>query len=187
VEQEDSMSADGNKTNNPKSDLDTMPKTTGRVQHLDIDSEGHDIAGRFTTKGKTLGARMHKQHTLDAGADVSSSQDITVPPRGSCIISTGLHLAIPNGCVGLLWSRSGLSVKHNLEVGAGCIDSGYRGEVKVHLYNHSDVSYSVHKGDRIAQLITIPINLNEYIQVESLDDTERGNEGFGSTGVKTPL
>ena len=82
----------------------------------------------------------------------------------------------------MLWSRSGLSVKYRLEVGAGCIDSGYTGEVKVHLYNHSDEDYKVNIGDKIAQLLTIPVNLNMYKKVQFLEDSDRGEKGFGSSG-----
>ena len=83
----------------------------------------------------------------------------------------------------MLWSRSGLSVKHNVECGAGCIDSSYRGEVKVHLYNHGDEVFYIKKGDRIAQLLTMPINLSDYTPVDELPDTDRGEKGFGSSGV----
>ena len=129
--------------------------------------------------------QLTKKHDEDAGLDIMSAERVTILPLSSVVISTGLFLEIPFGHVGLIWSRSGLSCNHDIEVGAGCIDSNFRGEVKVHLYNHSDVSYFVNAGDRIAQLLTMPVNLNCYEEVENLDelsDTDRGENAFGSTG-----
>jgi dUTP pyrophosphatase len=83
----------------------------------------------------------------------------------------------------MIKSRSGLSVKHSIEVGAGVVDCGYVGEVKVHLYNHGGESYCVAVGDKIAQLLTIPVNLSYYEQVDEFSsDSERGDKGFNSTG-----
>ena len=127
--------------------------------------------------------QLTKANYQDAGLDIKSIEDVVIAPRSSKLISTGLYIAIPNNHVGLIWSRSGLSVKYNIEVGAGCIDASYRGEVKVHLYNHSDVPFMVTAGDRIAQLLTIPVNLKPYCDVVELDSTNRGTGGFGSTGV----
>lgn len=128
--------------------------------------------------------QLVKKHFFDAGLDVCSSEEYTVLPKSSCLISTDLYASIPDGYVGLVWSRSGLSVKHKIEVGAGCIDSSYRGEIKVHLYNYGENEFHVEKGDRIAQLLTVPVYLNKYELVEDLDETERGASGFGHTGTK---
>lgn len=130
--------------------------------------------------------QLYKKHDSDAGLDIFTYESTVIPARSSVILSTGLYLAIPYGMVGIIKSRSGLSVKHKLEVGAGVIDSSYRGEVMVHMYNHSDVDYHVNSGDKIAQLITIKVELGRYENVESkgeLDTTERGEKGFGSTGL----
>lgn len=124
-----------------------------------------------------------KKHEFDAGLDVCSNENIEVPARGRQLVRTGIRLKIPDGMAGLVWSRSGLSVKQGIEAGAGLIDSTYRGELGVLLYNHSDIPFLVKKGDRIAQLVTVPIVLTPYEQVESLDTTVRGDGGFGSTGV----
>ena len=134
--------------------------------------------------GKILdnGSKLTRKHKFDAGQDVHSAEDVFIDPRSSAVISTKLFVAVPTYHVGLLHSRSGLSVKHQLEVGAGIIDVGYTGEVKVHLYNHGDNAYQVRKGDRIAQLITMPININAYTPVASLEDSARGANGFASTG-----
>lgn len=132
--------------------------------------------------GKIISGNLFRAHNTDAGQDVFSDDCVFIPPRSSAIISTGLKIEIPNGYMGLLWSRSGLSVKHKIEVGAGCIDSGYRGEVKVHLYNHSDVEYLVEKGDKIAQLLTVKVNLNNYVPIKKSSKSSRGETGFGNSG-----
>jgi dUTP pyrophosphatase len=130
--------------------------------------------------------QLTKKHDEDAGLDIMSAERVTILPLSSVVISTGLFLEIPFGHVGLIWSRSGLSCNHDIEVGAGCLDSSYRGEVKVHLYNHSkDHAYNVEYGDKIAQLLTVPIRTKRYESVESKEDlgiTERGEKGFGSSG-----
>lgn len=126
---------------------------------------------------------LTKQHESDAGLDICANENVVIEPRSRNLISTGIRVAIPDGYAGLLWSRSGMSYKHGIEVGAGLIDSSYRGEVKVLLYNHSDVPFIVAKGNRIAQLLTIPVVTTPYVKVETLDETQRGVGGFGSTGV----
>ena len=88
----------------------------------------------------------------DAGADLCAAADSVIPARGKMLVSTGIRLALPEGHVGLIWPRSGMAVKHGIDCGAGVIDSQYRGEVKVLLFNHSDGEYFIQKGDRIAQL-----------------------------------
>ncbi len=121
-------------------------------------------------------------HTGDAGADLRSSVEEVIPARGKKLVATGIRLKLPAGHVGLIWPRSGLAVKHSLDCGAGVIDSEYRGEVKVLLFNHSDADYSIQKGDRIAQLIIQKYEKVDFIPVESLEETTRGSQGFGSTG-----
>ncbi|VAX31179.1 Deoxyuridine 5'-triphosphate nucleotidohydrolase [hydrothermal vent metagenome] len=81
-----------------------------------------------------------------------------------------------------MWPRSGLAVKHSLDCGAGVIDSGYRGEIKVLLFNHSDQDYAIKQGDRVAQLIVQKFEKVDFIPVDSLEETARGGNGFGSTG-----
>ena len=137
------------------------------------------------TSGEIKQGKLYKANDLDAGQDIFSNEDVVIEPRSSKLISTNLYISIPQEHVGLIWSRSGLSVKHKIEVGAGCIDIGYTGEVKVHLYNLSDTAYNVKNGDKIAQLLTIPINLLRYKQVDEFTPIEsnRNNGGFGSTGV----
>jgi dUTP pyrophosphatase len=119
----------------------------------------------------------------DAGYDISSMETKRIDPGKSRHFDTGLYMEIPIGYVGKIVSRSGLSFKHNLEVGAGLIDSGYRGEIRINLYNHGKESVLVNKGDRIAQIIIIKHETPEFELVKSLEDSERGVNGFGHTGV----
>jgi dUTP pyrophosphatase len=135
--------------------------------------------GKFVNKSKF--PQLTKKHEFDAGLDITSNEDTRVYPGGSTVVRTGLFLEIPKGYVGLIWSRSGLSVANKIEVGAGCIDSTYRGEVMVHLYNHGGLLLSIKKGDRIAQLLTIPCMITPYQEVTELTETDRGEKGFGSS------
>jgi len=121
-------------------------------------------------------------HQGDAGADLKASEASIVPARGKALIPTGLCIELPEEHVGLIWPRSGLAVKHSLDSGAGVIDAKYRGEIKVLLFNHSDESFSVEPGDRIAQLLVQKVENINFLPVESLDETERNLGGFGSTG-----
>lgn len=169
---------DENKFNNTLSNLEVLYLGEHTALH-------HELVGghlkNTKTKGTLSAGTLTKKHKIDAGLDVSSSEEVIIKAWNSAVISTGLHINVPEGYVGLLWSRSGLSVKYKLEVGAGCIDSGYTGEVKVHLYNHGLEDYKVNIGDRIAQLLTIPVLLEEYIEVDNLEESTRGTGGFGST------
>jgi len=129
------------------------------------------------------GTLPSKANRFDAGFDLYASENVLIHPRERLLISTDIAMAIPNGHVGLIWPRSGLAVKKGVDVFAGVIDSGYRGEVKVCLYNSDSEVLEVKEGDRIAQLL-IQKAENYFIKkVESLDDSERGNKGFGSSGI----
>lgn len=122
-----------------------------------------------------------KAHPTDAGFDLRTREEKTVPARGNAIFDTGVHMAIPNGYVGFLKSKSGLNVKHNL-TGTGVIDAGYTGSICVKLYNNGDTPYTFNKGDKIIQIVVLPIFSGGCQLVDSLEDTERGEGGFGSTG-----
>ena len=121
-------------------------------------------------------------HPEDAGADLKASEYSIVPARGKALIPTGLCLELPGGHVGLIWPRSGLAVKHSIDCGAGVIDSTYRGEIKVLLFNHSDENFTIESGNRIAQLLVQKIEHINFISVDSLEKTQRNEAGFGSTG-----
>lgn len=122
-----------------------------------------------------------RAHDLDAGYDLRSPTRAYVPPYSSATIDTGVHIEIPEGYVGMLKSKSGLNVKHDI-TSEGVIDSGYTGSICVKLYNHGQNAYEVNKGDKISQLVIMPIITPALELVECLDSTERGDGGFGSTG-----
>ena len=118
-----------------------------------------------------------------AGYDMHALTDATVPARGKVLVSTGIAMAIPEGNYGRIAPRSGLAAKHSIDVGAGVIDCDYRGEVKVLLFNLSDVDFELKANERIAQLIIEKYTPTDIAEVEDLDATVRGKGGFGSTGV----
>ena len=132
----------------------------------------------FLDPGAILPQRAHED---DAGFDLFSPKMDMVPGRGSAVIDTGVHVAIPKGYAGLLISKSGLNIRHGI-ISDGLIDAGYTGSIRVKLYNLSETSYIVEQGDKISQLVFIPIVEPALIEAESLSPTERGDGGFGSTG-----
>lgn len=119
-------------------------------------------------------------HEDDAGLDLRSPETKWVHPGGHEIFDTGIHVAIPRGYFGLIASKSGLMLKGITT--RGVIDSSYRGSIGVVLYNHGSEGYLVKEGDKIAQMIIMPIELPEIEYVDLLDETDRGEGGFGSTG-----
>lgn len=146
------------------------------------------------------GAKMPtRAHPWDAGLDLYTPVDVEVNKssatvygydgwyRGSvytgCVtIDTGVHVQIPEGYVGFIKSKSGLNVKHGLTADHGVIDAHYTGSICVKLYNHTDAPYKFKAGDKIAQLVIVPCLLPELELVDSLEETDRGDNGFGSTG-----
>eukprot|EP00049_Salpingoeca_infusionum_P022524 m.7337 g.7337 ORF g.7337 m.7337 type:complete len:170 (-) comp5235_c0_seq2:267-776(-) len=119
---------------------------------------------------------------LAAGYDLYSAYDIEIPAQGKAIVKTDIAIAIPDGCYGRVAPRSGLSAKHHIDVGAGVIDGDYRGNVGVVLFNLAQTAYQVKKGDRVAQLVLERIFTPDVVEVAELEETERGEGGFGSTG-----
>lgn len=120
-------------------------------------------------------------HESDAGYDLYAPESALLYARGSVIIDTKVCMQIPQGYAGLLVSKSGLNVKHGL-TSTGLIDSGYTGTIKVKLYNNSNDDYWICEGDKISQIMILPIFKEELEIVDSLEDTDRGNNGFGSSG-----
>lgn len=118
----------------------------------------------------------------DAGLDLYSAEDITLKPNERRGIKTGASIAIPDGYVGLIWDKSGLSMKHGLKTLGGVVDSGYRGEVIVGLVNVGDDSYTFQKGDKVAQMIIQKKEMVIVEETDSLPETQRGDKGFGSSG-----
>ncbi len=122
-----------------------------------------------------------RAHEADAGYDLYSTVDRELKPKGWTKIDTGVHFEIPKGYVGFIKSKSGLNVKFGI-TSEGVIDSGYTGSVVIKLYNHSYKSYFINKGDKISQIVFLPIYTPELEVVDDLEETERGNNGFGSSG-----
>jgi dUTP pyrophosphatase len=122
-----------------------------------------------------------RAHETDAGLDLYAMETQVVPARGSAVFDTGVHIELPNGTVGMLKSKSGLNVNHGL-TSEGVIDVGYTGSLCVKLYNNSHLPYAVNKGNKISQLVILPILTPTLELVDELGETERGNGGFGSTG-----
>ena len=126
-------------------------------------------------------------HPGDAGCDLRSSHAATIEPGERLTVSTGISIAIPAGYVGLVHSRSGLAANHGVVVlnSPGTVDAGYRGEIRVTLLNtDKSNAFEVQPGDRIAQLLVQRVESAHFIDVDILPETERGQQGFGSTGTK---
>ncbi len=122
----------------------------------------------------------------DAGCDLRASEATVVPARGRVLVKTGVSIALPEGYVGLVHPRSGLAAKHGITVlnTPGTVDSGYRGELMVTLYNSTDEDFPVARLDRIAQLVIQQFSMAQFVRVEKLPESHRGETGFGSTGVR---
>jgi len=127
-------------------------------------------------------------HDGDAGADLVCIEDVTLAPGERSLVATGVAIGLPAGYVGLVHPRSGLATKHGIGIvnTPGTIDSGYRGELKVCLINLDPTeSVTLPAGSRIAQLVIQEVTTAQFIQVQELDETERSDNGFGSTGISS--
>ena len=128
------------------------------------------------------GAKMPtRAHSTDAGLDLYARDEQIVPAKESAIFDTGVHIELPEGTVGFLKSKSGLNVKHGI-VSEGVIDVNYSGSIVVKLYNHSGFDYRVKAGDKITQLVILPVLTPDPQLVDELEVKGRGNNGFGSSG-----
>ena len=126
---------------------------------------------------------------FSAGADLYACIDgdsINIAPGQTVMIHTGIALPIPNGFAGMIFARSGTATKRGLAPAnkVGVVDSDYRGEIMVSLYNHSSSEQTVENGERIAQLVIMPYLRADFVEAESLEETDRSSGGFGSTGTK---
>ena len=122
-----------------------------------------------------------RAHRTDAGLDIKSPVTTKVPAHGSTVIDTGVHVELPHGTAGMIKSRSGLNTWFGI-VSEGVVDVGYTGSIKVKIYNHSDKYYLIQRGDKLAQLVIVECIFPDVEIVDSLEDTERGDNGFGSSG-----
>ena len=121
-------------------------------------------------------------YKTDAGLDLKTPIDFTVEPHNSVVIDTGVHVELPRCTVGMLKSKSGLNINYSI-TSEGVIDEGYTGSIKAKLFNHSFKKVDFKKGDKITQLVILPVYIPDFIMlVDSLEETERGSNGFGSTG-----
>lgn len=158
-----------------------------------ITIEWYNVFGRKTQKEDetmqiSLDAGAFKPtraHKYDAGLDLRSPIDVLIKAHGHAVVNTGVHVDLPNGTAGMLMSKSGLNVKHNLTT-TGLIDAGYTGAIAVKIYNHGDQDYQIECGDKITQLVIVPVWLVDIEIVDELDSSSdgRGDNGFGSTGRK---
>lgn len=129
------------------------------------------------------GAKMPSYaHPFDGGMDLYANERKVIPPNDWACIDTGTHLAIPKHYVGLVTSKSGLMAKNGLTC-RGTIDHGYNGSIKAVVFNHSQKTYIVEKGAKVTQIVILPCEHPTLELVDSLEDTERGDAGFGSTGA----
>jgi len=127
-------------------------------------------------------------HPGDAGADLVSAEALRLEPGQRALVATGVRIALPDGYVAFVVPRSGLATKHGITIvnSPGTVDAGYRGELKVTLLNtDAREAYDIGVGDRIAQLIVMPVSRANFIPVQQLPDSLRGDGGFGSTGYQT--
>lgn len=123
-----------------------------------------------------------RAHAEDAGLDLYAMDTQIVPAKEGAIFDTGVHVKIPKGRCGLLVSKSGLNTKHGI-TSTGLIDAGYTGSIVVKLYNHSGYDYKVERGNKISQLVILPVETPDVLLVDSVEGGERGDSGFGSTGL----
>ena len=123
-----------------------------------------------------------KANESDAGWDLYASEDVIIEPSQTQTVGTNIAMAIPDGYVGLIWDRSGMATKRGVHRFAGVIDSGYRGEFKVCLWNSSKEHCIINKGDRMAQILFQPVPPLPMIEVQDINTTSRGVKGFGSSG-----
>lgn len=129
-------------------------------------------------KGAKLPTRGHAD---DAGLDIYTPEMLIIKAKKAVTVDTGVHIQIPKGYVGFLKSKSGLNVKQSL-LSEGVIDSGYTGSIRVKLYNHGEVPAIINPGEKVSQLVLLPIITPDLEVVDALEETERGDGGFGSTG-----
>lgn len=170
--------------------ISTLPPLRSHsLSKLEKISESSDLKTKimqpklFVKKLSEFATVPSKGSKLSAGYDLYAAYDYVVKAMDKEMIKTDLQIALPSGCYGRVAPRSGLAWKHSIDVGAGVIDEDYRGPVNVILFNFGRTDFAIKRGDRIAQLICEKIQQTDVQEVQDLDDTERGANGFGSTGV----
>lgn len=122
-----------------------------------------------------------RAHDTDAGLDIMAPHRVRIQPYGSAIVKTGVHVELPPNTAGVLISKSGLNIRNSV-TSTGLIDEGYTGEIVVKLYNHDDQDVFIEKGQKVSQLVVVPVLYEAVEIVDAISGGERGNNGFGSTG-----
>ncbi len=125
----------------------------------------------------------------DAGADLCSTEDVTLHPGERALVKTGVAIALPDGYAAFVMPRSGLATRHGITIvnAPGTVDAGYRGEIMVTLLNTDQTNpFTISAGDRIAQLVIMPVVRARFVNVAALPESVRGDRGFGSTGIRAP-
>ncbi|OJJ47895.1 hypothetical protein ASPZODRAFT_141455 [Penicilliopsis zonata CBS 506.65] len=166
----------------PASPLPKRPKAITMALDTAVTTLAQPLPPLLVKKLTEAGRAPTRGSAFAAGYDVYSAKETVVPAKGKALVDTGIAIAVPEGTYGRIAPRSGLASKHFIDTGAGVIDADYRGEVKVLLFNFSDVDFTVKEGDRIAQLVLERIYTPEVMVVEELEESVRGAGGFGSTG-----
>lgn len=133
-------------------------------------------------KLRIITGELTKAHPTDAGYDIKTIEYKNIPPGKAVSIKTGLRIKLPKGTTGFIKSRSGLMFNHDIISYEGVIDESYTGEVGIKLCNMGSREYSVYPGERVAQLVVLPIFTGEVIRVETVEETDRSDSGFGSSG-----
>ena len=142
---------------------------------------------RITRLGSGDGLSLPSYETTGAaGMDIRAAEEIVLKPGARCLMPTGFAMALPQGFEAQVRPRSGLAVKHGVTVlnAPGTIDCDYRGEIKVPLINHGQQDFVIARGDRIAQMVIAAVTQATWIEVDTLDETQRGGAGFGSSGTR---
>lgn len=149
------------------------------IAHLESEMERKDM--NIKVKLAPTAYPPVRAHDTDAGADIRTPDGFTLKAHSSEIVATGVHVQLPPNTVGMLKSKSGLNIRYGI-VSEGVIDEGFSGEIMVKLYNHSDHDYRFQRGDKITQLVVMPVHYVTYEQVDEIQGGTRGAAGYGSTG-----
>ncbi|KAF7212415.1 deoxyuridine 5'-triphosphate nucleotidohydrolase, mitochondrial isoform X1 [Nothobranchius furzeri] len=181
--------------------IDAAPRFVTRRFYTQMTTESKDSQEKTENRARTESKPEEQRHVLRfaklsehattptrgsakaAGYDLYSAYDYSLGPMDKAIVKTDIQISVPSGYYGRVAPRSGLAAKHFIDVGAGVVDEDYRGNVGVVLFNFSKETFEVKKGDRVAQLVCEKICYPDLVEEETLDETERGAGGFGSTGT----
>lgn len=154
-------------------------------ESLSYESIEYERKRKMDTKVKVKLSPMaflpERAHDTDAGADIRTPESFRLAAHSSEIVATGVHVQLPPNTVGMLKSKSGLNIKHDI-ISEGVIDEGFSGEIIVKLYNMGGTPYLFHRGDKITQLVVMPVHYVSYEQADEIQGGDRGEAGYGSTG-----